>query len=214
MDKRLALPRFALRGDVVQAARWCLGKRLVVTSGGKQTSGIIVETEAYGGAEDRACHAYRKRTARNAAMFGPPGTIYVYRIYGMYRCVNLVVGPVDEPKAVLIRAIAPETGLGLMRERRAKTREVDLCSGPGKLCQAMAISVGEHNGEQSKTSSSIYLAHGVRVAAESVYVSPRIGITQSIDFPWRFFLADSPHVSKGSKYVREGTRPQKALPSL
>ncbi|TDB61132.1 DNA-3-methyladenine glycosylase [Arundinibacter roseus] len=181
-----------------------LGCELVHESGEGITAGIIVETEAYLWG-DPACHAYRKKTARNAAMFGPPGTLYVYLIYGLYYCVNVVGGPEDQGEAVLIRALQPTRGQDLMALRRTLHPksllpgaqkffgERDLCSGPGKLVQAMGIRP-EHNG-LSLEEPAIYITTPVISTFDTV-TTTRIGITQGAELPYRFYIRDNKFVSK------------------
>ena len=205
MANRIILPKYAEQGDVVRTARWCLGKRLVVQQNGKRVSGVIVETEAYGSSIDKACHAYRHRSERNEAMFGPTGTVYVYLIYGMYHCINFVVGPPDHPKAVLIRALEPDEGLNAMEQRRDKSKLEELCSGPGKLCQALGIDTKKYNLQHIKGSKRVWLEQAAPI--RNVMVSPRIGISESQDLPWRFFCRISKCVSKAPKDIRAKTAP-------
>lgn len=199
------MPHCIEQGDVVSAAKWCLGKRLVVSHKDHLYSGIIVETEAYGGSEDKACHAYQRRTARNEAMFASAGTFYVYLIYGMYFCINLVVGATDDPKAVLIRALEPDNGIATMRRRRKQTKTEALCSGPGKLCQALGINIKLHNQEHAYTSARVWLEQGIVIS--EISKSPRIGISQSTELPWRYFAASSRCVSSAPKEVRRKVEP-------
>ncbi len=173
--------------DVVEAARDLIGVSLLVDGVG----GMIVETEAYD-RSDPASHAYRGLTAQNAVMFGPPGRAYVYRSYGLHWCLNLVCGP-EPGAAVLIRALMPTDGLDIMAARRGMQDVRKLCAGPGRLCQALAITRERHNGlaldrppfELSRTKSGQALATG-----------PRIGLTKGVETLWRFGLAGSPFVSR------------------
>ena len=160
-------------------------------------SGRIVETEAYLGDLDPAAHSYRRRTARNQTMFGPAGHLYVYFTYGMHWCCNPVCGEVDEPVAVLIRALAPLTGLEQMQALRpAARRDSDLCNGPAKLCQALGID-GRHDGADLVTGGAGITIDddGTPPPADPV-VSTRIGITQAVDEPWRWYVRGDPHVSR------------------
>ncbi len=198
---------FFQKHDTLTLSQLLLGCELVHESSAGRTAGVIVETEAYLWG-DPACHAYRRQTRRNAAMFGPPGHLYVYLIYGMYYCVNVVGGPAGEGEAVLIRALEPTEGLDLMQERRdlnpktlqplLKTRkkplaEKDLCNGPGKLVQAMGIRP-EHN-MLSLWESAIYITPPVFSDFEMV-TTTRIGITLGADLPYRFYLKGNNYVSK------------------
>src|SRR4051812_46628552 len=136
------LPRkFYSRTDTVQIARELLGKLLVIPNEqGERVSGMIVETEAYLGAEDRGAHSYgRRRTARNEVMYGLAGHVYVFLVYGMYYQFNVVTGPVDHPHAILVRAIEPVDGIEIMRDRRGNMKDQNLTSGPGKLAIALGI---------------------------------------------------------------------------
>jgi len=153
--------------------------------------GMIVETEAYD-RDDPASHSFRGPTARNAAMFGPAGRAYVYRIYGMYWCLNVVCGELGHGAAVLIRALAPDVGIGEMQVRRGLTGLKGLASGPGRLCQALGVA-REHDGIEL---TDIPFALHPAPAGLSILTGPRIGITKAVERPWRFGLAGSPHLSR------------------
>jgi DNA-3-methyladenine glycosylase len=153
--------------------------------------GIIVEVEAYHHT-DPAAHSYRGHTPRNAIMFGPPGHVYVYRSYGIHWCVNFVCEPAGSASAVLIRALQPTCGITTMRRRRAVTEERLLCSGPGRLCQALGIT-GEDNGLALEPPQFELRA---RRSAPEIAVGPRIGISVAVDQPWRYGLKASPFLSK------------------
>jgi DNA-3-methyladenine glycosylase len=175
---------------VVDVARDLLGG--VVRCG--DTAGVIVETEAYHHSEP-ACHAYVGLTARTSTLFGPPGIAYVYRSYGIHALLNAVCEPEDVGAAVLIRALEPIEGLGTMAMRRGRTRPVDLCSGPGKLTQALGIEL-VHN-DTSVRDGPVRIGPPPRGwERPRLVVGPRIGITKAADLPWRFCAADSIHVSR------------------
>jgi len=153
--------------------------------------GVIVEAEAYDH-EDPAAHGFRGRTERNASMFGPPGHAYVYRSYGIHWCVNFVCEDVGDASAVLIRALEPTHGIDVMKERRGIADERALCSGPGKLCQALgitrehdALALDEPPFELVPRTDPVTVARG-----------PRIGITKAVDQPWRYGLAGSRFLSR------------------
>lgn len=168
-----------------------LGKTLVH---GK-TSARIVETEAYLGLEDRAAHSWRGITPRTKVIFGPPGHAYVYLIYGMYECLNIVADADRTAGCVLIRAAEPLTGLTLMRKRRpAARRDEDLANGPGKLTLAMAIT-RKHNG-LDVTQGSLTVHEAPDGTPFETGVSPRIGITHCADWPLRFFVLGNSFVSR------------------
>lgn len=177
-------------------ARRLLGARLVTQRSGSRTSGIIVEVEAYLGTNDPACHAARGLTKRNAVMFRAPGHCYVYLIYGMYHCVNVVSDPEGVGSAVLIRAVEPVEGVDIMRRRRGggAVRPYDLARGPGRLCDALGIST-RLSGEHLADSSHIWIEPFTQWKPSQIGVSGRIGITAGADLPLRFFVKDNPWVS-------------------
>ena len=155
--------------------------------------GRIVEVEAYD-QEDPASHAYRGQTERNAAMFGPPGHAYVYRSYGIHWCLNLVCREEGVPEAVLIRALEPTVGLDLQRGRRLTEDVRDLCSGPGKLCQALAIT-REHDGLALDVPPFKLVE---RDKVPEIVTGPRIGITRAQELNWRYMSAGSPYLSRAA----------------
>jgi DNA-3-methyladenine glycosylase len=153
--------------------------------------GPIVEVEAYD-QEDPASHAFRGPTARNAVMFGPPGYAYVYRSYGIHWCINFVCDAPGRAEAVLIRALAPEHGIEEMRTCRGVLAERALCSGPGKLCQALAIS-NAHNGLALDEPPFELLE---REGTPAIVTGPRVGITRAVEHAWRYGLKGSPFLSR------------------
>lgn len=173
--------------DVVTVARALVGARLRVAGVG----GTIVETEAYH-RDDPASHSFIGQTPRNAAMFGPPGRAYVYRSYGIHWCLNVVCGVPGEGSAVLIRAIKPEIGLEAMRTRRGGIADKLLCAGPGRVCQALAVT-GAHDGLPLEAAPFEFSWPLEPVA---LAVDRRIGISKAADAPLRFGLAGSPFVSR------------------
>lgn len=178
-------------------ARALIGKVLVRSRGKSGLAGRIVETEAYVGEEDRACHASKGRTSRTEVMFGPPGCAYVYLVYGVYCCLNVVTEREGFAAAVLIRAIEPLEGLGRMRRNRGRAlAEHDIASGPGKLCQAFGID-RRLNGT-SLAGPELWIEDRSHDPG-TILRSPRIGVDYAgpwRDKPWRFFVQDSPHVSR------------------
>ncbi len=177
-------------------ARDLLGLTLIHVKGGRQTSGRIVEVEAYGGqGEDDCAHAHRGKTLRNSVMFGPPGRLYVYFTYGMHHCANIVAyEPGAKGGAVLLRALEPLSGIEFMRKRRRRQDLVDLCSGPAKLVEAMGLRRAD-DGRRIGT-STLWL-EGESAPEASIVSGPRIGVRCSAaDRPWRVGVTDSVWLSK------------------
>jgi DNA-3-methyladenine glycosylase len=164
-----------------------IGATLLVANSG----GIIVEVEAYHHTEP-AAHSFRGRTERNAVMFGPPGFVYVYRSYGIHWCLNFVCEPEGSASAVLIRALEPSHGLATMRRRRGLADVRLLCSGPGRLCEALGIT-NAHNGLALDQPPFRLLARGKEV---EIVNGPRIGLTKAIELPWRYGLKGSRFLSR------------------
>jgi DNA-3-methyladenine glycosylase len=187
-------PAFYDRASL-EVARDLIGKTLWRRVGPLVTAGVIVETEAYGGAGDPASHAWRGRTRRNAVMFGPPGRAYVYFTYGMHFCLNAVTGQEGQPGAVLLRAIQPTIGLDVMRARRgAHVPDRDLARGPGRLCQALGITTAEDGADLSGDALWISATVG-EAPVLAIETTPRIGVSRGADLPWRFVVGESAWVS-------------------
>jgi DNA-3-methyladenine glycosylase len=191
-----ALPAEFFRRDALEVAPDLLG-RLLVTDDGRV--GRIVEVEAYRGRDDPASHAFGGRTARNAAMWGPGGTLYVYFSYGMHWCANAVCSVEDDPQAVLLRAVAPVAGLARMRDARWTTqrtrRDLDLCRGPGRLAQAFGIDRGDSGVDLTDDRSRVRIVADPGAAAVPSARGPRVGISRARDLPWRFWVPGEPAVS-------------------
>jgi len=189
----------------VTVARALLGQRLVRRIGSHRLAGIIVETEAYLGTPDRAAHSYGgRRTDRVASMYLPGGHAYVYFTYGMHHCANVVAERESKPTAVLLRALEPIEGQPIMRQNRAtrmaadRLRDTDLCSGPAKLCQALAID-RQLDGTDLVTSDALFIERGRAVRSADIVESPRIGIGYAeewVDQPLRFHIRGHSHVSR------------------
>ena len=181
---------FYLRDDVVGIARSLLGKVLCSNIGGELTKGLITETEAYAGVGDKASHAYGdRRTRRTAPMYAQGGHAYVYLCYGIHHLFNVVVGNVDEPLAVLVRACEPLDGIEVMRQRRGRSDDEELVlGGPGTLTQALGITT-EMTGTSLLEDRLWIEDHGNRVSSEQIVVGPRVGIDyaeEDADRPYRF----------------------------
>jgi DNA-3-methyladenine glycosylase len=157
--------------------------------------GRIVETEAYLGPHDPACHAVAGLTARTRTLHGPPGTAYVYFIYGMHWCFNAVTREQGHGSAVLVRAVEPLSGLELMRRRRGVAGDVSLTSGPARLCDAFAITRDQDGVRLDR--GPLRILHGIDVPDEDVVISPRIGIRKATDWPLRFHVRNNQFVSRG-----------------
>jgi len=179
--------------DVVEVAKRLLGKMLIREYSGKTLGGKIVETEAYRGADDPASHAYRGKTRRNYAMWMKPGTAYVYQIYGVHYCLNVVAEPEGKPAAVLIRALEPILGLEEMMKNRGVKNPKLVTSGPARLTQALRIT-RELNGWDMTRGEVLYIASYEDVASGDIVSTPRIGVKDRR--PWRFYIRGNPYVSK------------------
>jgi len=181
--------------SVHQVARELIGCRLFFAGVG----GTIVETESYE-RDDPACHAYVGLTERTEVLFGPPGRAYVYLSYGIHSLLNAVCEPQGEAAAVLIRALEPSAGLEAMRERRGDRADHELCSGPGKLTEALGVGLEQNDTELDRDPFLLLSPAG---PAPAVVTGPRIGITKAVERPWRFSAAGSkfvsrPHPGRGS----------------
>jgi DNA-3-methyladenine glycosylase len=193
--KRPPLPEEFYDRDTEIVAREMLGTILECRTDRGTASGIIVETEAYIGEDDPACHAAVGRTRRTDPLYGRPGISYVYFIYGVHWCFNAVTRAEGLPSAVLVRALEPLTGLDLMRERRGpKINGAALTNGPGKLCAALGID-GTMNGLPLQR-GRLVVREGSPVADSDVAISKRIGITKAADWPLRYYIRDNLYVSK------------------
>ncbi len=198
---------FYIREDTLQIARELLGKILVVPSEqGARVAGMIVETEAYLGAEDKAAHSFgNRRTKRTETMFAVGGTVYIFFIYGMYFQFNVVVGAIDTPHAILIRTVEPLENIEIMRARRmaksrnaaAKMPDQNLTSGPGKLCIALGIDRSFNN--ESLLEKRVWLEKGKEFSADTIVSGKRVGIDYAGEFaekPWRFWIKNNEFVSR------------------
>src|SRR5581483_10035429 len=190
MPKPPLIRRAFFDRSVHKVAPDLIGATLLVDGAG----GAIVEVEAYHHT-DPAAHSYGGRTERNAVMFGPPGFAYVYRSYGIHWCLNFVCEEEGSASAVLIRALAPTAGLAAMRRRRSVSDERLLCSGPGKLTEALGVTIG-HNALPLDRPPFELRARRDR---PEIAVGPRIGITKAVDHPWRYGLKGSPFLSRPFK---------------
>jgi DNA-3-methyladenine glycosylase len=198
-------PRDLLGGDTLEAARALLGATLVRESadGAPRRAGRIVEVEAYVGTGDRASHARMGPTARNRVMFGPPGIAYVYLVYGMHHCLNVVTGPDGFPAAVLVRAVEPTEGLGVMRDARRRPGIADarLAAGPGLVGAAFGVTRHETGTDLTDPAAPLHLeARPDGVPAPRVVAGPRIGIAYAGEpwtaVAWRFAVVGSPALSR------------------
>jgi DNA-3-methyladenine glycosylase len=190
------LPRSFFERSVHDVARDLIG--CTVAHG--DAAGVIVETESYH-ADDAACHAFVGLTARNRVLFGPPAHAYVYLSYGIHSLLNFVAQPEGEAAAVLIRALEPVEGIELMRVRRGIERVEELCSGPGKLTQALGIGL-DLNGVPLAAGPLLVSERTATWQAPGVVAGPRVGITKAADLPWRFCAAGSRFVSRPRPAVR------------
>lgn len=191
--------RSFFEADTLDLARRLLGCTLWHASSAGVTAGRIVETEAYCGETDAAAHSYKRRApdGRTSVMYGRGGFAYVYLIYGMHSCMNVVCAPEGTPHAVLIRALEPVEGVALMRQRRNRSRPTELCSGPGKLCAAMGIDRSCYG--LDLLGERLYLTLDEPLPEDRIMSTTRVGVEYAgaaALYPWRFYVKDNPHVSK------------------
>jgi DNA-3-methyladenine glycosylase len=185
------LKRSFYERPVVDVARDLLGKTLVHGA----TAGVIVETEAYLGGQDLASHSARGITDRTRVIFGPPGHAYVYFIYGMYECLNLVAEPEGMPGCVLLRAVEPVRGVSIMRRRRPAARKLeDLASGPGKLTLALGITRADNGADVTR--GLLVVREPLEPQAFEIETTPRIGVRHCADWPLRYLIRGNPFVSR------------------
>jgi len=190
------LPRKFYLKNTLTVSRELLGKIVVRKTGGKAITAKIVETEAYFGDHDPACHAYQKITERNKIMYDTGGKVYVYFIYGNYYCFNVVSEGKGTGNATLIRAVEPLEGIGMMKKFRGNVKNIfELSNGPGKLCIAMNIDKNLY-GEDLTVSEKIFISKPVKNEKFEVITTKRIGLNTGIEFPYRFFIKDNPYVTK------------------
>ncbi len=202
--KVYVLPKnFYQNDDVVQLAKELLGKLIITQIDGKITSGIIVETEAYRGPDDKGCHAFGGRyTERTKTMYAQGGTVYVYICYGIHPMLNIVTGPEGDAHAILIRALEPLEGIEIMLKRRnVLSLNPELTNGPGKLAVALGISK-ENNGSllYDHQQSLLLLKSDLIIQEHNIICGPRVGMSHLVGAcahrPWRFYIRDNPYVSK------------------
>jgi len=193
----MKLSRDFYERNTLKVAKELLGKYLVHVTSEATLIGKIVETEAYCGFNDAAAHSYKGlRSNRTEVMFGPGGYAYVYLIYGMYYCFNIVTSSIGNPEAVLIRALEPVSGIDVMKKNRKTDNLYNLCSGPGKLCIAMNITK-EHN-NVDLCGNELYLLDNSKVPEDNIISAPRINIDyagEAKNYPWRFVIKDSKYLS-------------------
>ena len=182
----------ALTGDVLDVAPRMLGAVLRHTTGEGTVAVRITEVEAYDGQGDPGSHAFNGRTRRNQVMFGPPGHLYVYFTYGMHHCCNVVVGPEGAASAVLLRAGEVVEGLDVARSRRPRSTDRDLARGPARLCQALALDLGQDGADL--TAGPVTLTPAAK-PSRKVSTGPRVGLRLAADRPWRFWLTGERTVS-------------------
>ena len=210
----MILPVYFYQKKTIAVAKALLGTYLVHDSPEGRTVGRIVETEAYLSTIDPASHAYRGKTARNAVMFGPAGHAYIYFIYGMYYCFNVVTGTEGVGEAVLVRALEPIEGIDLMKKRRGTEDLRNLCSGPGKLVLAMGLK-REHNALSLLSPPLTIWDHaalgGKPPRRSEIISTTRIGIKVGEELPLRFYLKGNPFASRPCHLTKKSRSPQKSI---
>ncbi|HVF20200.1 MAG TPA: DNA-3-methyladenine glycosylase [Mycobacteriales bacterium] len=205
------LPRSFYARPVLDVARDLLGCSLVSDVGGSRVVVRITEVEAYAGADDPASHAHRRRTDRNAVMFGPPGHAYVYFTYGMHWCLNLVASRDGDPAAVLVRAGEVVLGIDTARTRRAGSRDRDLARGPARLASALGVDGGCNGLDVTRRGPVLHVLTAEPVDDALVATGPRVGIRAAAEVPWRLWLAGDPTVSDFRPGALRSRRPADPL---
>lgn len=195
------LPRDFYLRDANKVAPDLLGKILIHDTDDGLASGVIVEVEAYTGPYDKGSHAYQnRRTPRTEIQFGSGGYAYIYSIYGLHYCFNVVTNIVNKPEVVLVRALEPFDGIELMQKRRSSQNILNLCNGPGKLCSALGIS--RNNYADDLCGNTLYISSFLEVPIKDIGVSPRINIDyaeECSDYYWRYYLRNNKYVSSVAK---------------
>lgn len=189
-------------GELLETAQNLLGKLIVKKESKIFLTGMITEVEAYDGSIDEAAHSYKGITDRTKVMFDAGGCLYVYFTYGAHFCANVVAGKAGEGKAILIRAVEPLNHFELLAQNRfgreliSEKEKFNLTNGPGKFCQAFKITK-QHNGT-NLSGDEIFILNNRKINKENIIITKRIGITRSVDLPWRFYIKDNPYVSRKS----------------
>ena len=197
---RKKLDKSFYQRELLEVAPDLLGKILVKNNKKNVLAGKIVEVEAYHGDFDKAAHSYGRMTKRTEIMFEAGGYLYVYFTYGAHHCCNVVTGKKGQGTAVLIRAVEPLTGIDVMiknrfgRKLNSEKEKINLTSGPGKICQAFAIE--KKNSGTDLTKNEIFILDSEKVGNKEIGISKRIGISKSVDLPWRFFIKNNPYLSR------------------
>ena len=207
------LPRDFYRRSAVEAAPDLLGKLLCHETAEGLCAGRIVETEAYAGPEDDGAHSFGgRRTARTEIQNGEGGFAYIFGVYGIHCCFNAVTAEPGKPEVVLVRALEPVLGLELMAARRGTDDPLLLCSGPGRLCRALGITKAQYG--LDLCGDTLYLADGPEIPPAQIAVSPRVNIDYALQYKdrlWRYFIQDSPYVSKvPRRFAARGTLQEQA----
>lgn len=194
------LPKKFYTGELLKTAQNLLGKIIVKKGNRMFLTAMITEVEAYDGSIDEAAHSFKGITERTKVMFDEGGLLYVYFTYGAHFCANVVAGKAGEGKAILIRAVEPLNHFEVLARNRygrkfnTEKEKINLTNGPGKFCQAFGITK-QHNGTDL-TGDVIFILNNKRIKKENIIITKRIGITRSVELPWRFFIKDNPYVSR------------------
>ncbi len=199
---------FYVNQDILDISKKLLGKRLHSKIGGVETAGIIVETEAYRGSDDKACHAYGgNRSPRSLSMYKEGGHAYVYICYGIHPLFNIVTSSKGKAEVVLIRALQPVKGIEEMKLRRNQHKEINLCNGPGKLTQALGITKLHNEAILYNSTAEIWLEEGMNIPNDDILTGPRVGLStaqECMNWPWRFRIKGNKFTSKPNTVYYEG----------